>query len=1115
MYMRNFAKLVSLFLTAIFCSVQTNLWAVTEIHVETAGTLSSILTSTDRELKVTGFINGSDIKFIRQLVEAGKVTSLNWSEVKIVAGGEAYYESYTTEDNVVGKKMFYYCSNLQEMVLPTSLTIIGVCAFDHTGLKSIIIPDKVRIIEDDAFGGCSQLSTVVIGKRVNKLEKGVFYGAAVQKAYVKPLTPPTPPSYLFSSNPTIYVYKEALTDYRQSGWNNYGTLSGALEKYYPQEPDEDDAAKELYATYFEDAAATQLKPEYQAMTDEELQSAMESDSMPEPLVNIAIKIKNDSWADYEKDFRIHDYKPYSDANYWNEKMMSWGGSFMGNPTGIYAESFDTKLYVFVDEDVPSDATLYMALSEENHIISDAKTGQRLVKGLNIIDGTKNALYYILYTANTKPMTKTLSEWPSIKIHIEGGTVNGYYDVSRHSDADYKALRDAATLNRFTVKGGHSLYHLKKSTFKSVFPNSIDKSISWFDSVAVWQKNLMGMTEEVASGKKAGAPWYLTGGEAIYPLYYNNPNFAIEGDGGAYAHSSAFLSSYNSQDCVNSSLNALNPNMDDWCAGHECGHNNQQAINLEGGTEVSNNLFSNLVRYLGGLYTSVGSPLSTVMEEYACHEPFYLREVDSQLRMYWDLYLYYHLGQRNTSFYPELFKALRKDKLITNNSTNNNNGGLKFVRKVCEIAEEDLTDFFTIWGFFEPISRVTIDGQPLTVTNSGINSTKENIAQYEKKNREIIFVEDRADYVLSTGFLQAEGKKRRDSDRVGQCGDLGQFWDYWPEVCTTSEYTYLKSDSLYAFEGTGGVGFLMLDEDDNIKYASNAKNLFIPNSVGQDFTIYSCDADGSLHEVTKAGNGTETVELSAAGRLQSALENDQVIKLIVRGKINGRDIKYMRKLISENNLQSIDLSQAQIVSGNSTYYQSYTTSLNIMGDYAFADFKKLVSIQLPSSITKIGACAFDKTGLRSIVIPDNVTTVGHDAFGSSSKLKTVVIGKKVSQLEKGAFYASDVKDAYVTPLTPPSVSSYLFSSNPTIHVYASALEAYQNSQWAEYGTIVGDLTDDIIDGISALKGNFAEEDLFRTQNPTSKDGAIFDLFGRRVINLQPGTIYIKNGKKIVR
>ena len=1102
--MKNFTKLVRLFLTAMICLAQTNLWAVTEINVETAGTLSSLLTSTDNELKVTGFINGTDIKFIRQLVEAGTVTSLDWSEVKIVAGGEPYYENFTTTDNTIGKKMFYYCSQLQAIVLPTSLTVIGVSAFDNSGLKFIIIPDKVRIIEDDAFGGCSQLATVVIGKRVSKLKKGVFYGSAVKKAYVKPLTPPATPSYMFSSNPTIYVYRAVLTDYRQSGWKDYGTLSGTLDRYYPQEPDEDDVAKELCANYFEDAACTQLKPEYQEMSDEELKSAMESDSLPELMVNIALKVKNNSWAPYEKDFRIHNYKPYSDANYWNEKMMSSGGSFMGNPTGIYAESFDTKLYVFVDDDIPFDATLYIAWCEENDIISGPKTGQKLAKGLNIIDGMKDALYYILYTANTTSMTKTLSEWPDIKIHIEGGVVNGYYDVSRHSDADYKAILNAATLNRFTVRGEHSLYHLKTATFKSVFPNSIDKSIAWFDSVAVWQKNLMGMTEEVASGKRAGYPWYLTGGEAIYPLYYNNPNFAIEGDGEAYAHSSAYLTSYNSEYCIKTSLNALNPEMDDWCAGHECGHNNQQAINLEGGTEVSNNLFSNLVRYLGGLNTSVGSPLSTVMEEFAQHKPFYFREVDSQLRMYWNLYLYYHLGQKNTSFYPELFKALRKDKLILYNSTNNNNGGLKFVRKVCEIAGEDLTDFFTIWGFFEPIARTTIDGQPIAVTSSGITTTKDNIAQYEKKNREIIFVEDRADYVLSTGFLQEEGKKRRDSDRVGQRGDLGQFWDYWPEACTTSEYTYLKSDSLYAFEGIGGVGFIMLDDDNNIMYATNAKNLYIPTSIGQDFTIYSCDADGSLHEVTKAGNGTEAVELSSAGKLQSVLENDQVIKLIISGRINGRDIKHMRQLIADNNLQSIDLSQAHIVSGGGAYYQSYTTSLNTMGDYAFADFKKLISIKLPSSITKIGACAFDKTGLKSIIIPDKVTTVGHDAFGSSSKLRTVVIGKKVTQLDKGTFYGSGIKDAYVIPLTPPSVGPYLFSSNPTIHVYASALEAYQNSQWAEYGTIVGDLTDEIIDSIENLKD-------FKDIN--DPNFATYDLMGRRVTEMKPGTIYIRNGKKI--
>ena len=467
------------------------------------------------------------------------------------------------------------------------------------------------------------------------------------------------------------------------------------------------------------------------------------------MIATALKVKNQSWAAYEHDFRIHSYKAYSDANYWNNKMMSSGGSYMGNPTGIYAENNGDEIYVFVDSDIPSGATLYFAGCVENELVTSATMGTKLEKGLNVIDGTKNALYYIIYTADTKSMKKTLSEWPEMKIHVEGGKVNGYYDVNFHASTDYLKILRAAKLNRFTVRGGHSLYNLKTASYKEVFttPAKMNKSICWFDSVAVWEKNLMGMTEEVATGKKAGYPWYLTGGEAIYPLYYNNPNFAIEGElsDAGYANSTPYRTSYNGIDCIKNCLDATNTNMDDWWAGHECGHNNQGAINVEGCTEASNNVFSNFVCYLGGLNSSGGSALSTVMDEFARREPFYYRDVNSRLRFYWDLYLYYHLGQKNTSFYPELFKALRKDPLTLYNSSNNNNGGLKFVRKVCQVAQEDLTDFFTIWGFFEPIkagSKIEDYGShPIAVTKTNISSTKANISKYEKKNREIIFVED--------------------------------------------------------------------------------------------------------------------------------------------------------------------------------------------------------------------------------------------------------------------------------------------------------------------------------------------------------------------------------------
>ena len=53
-------------------------------------------------------------------------------------------------------------------------------------------------------------------------------------------------------------------------------------------------------------------------------------------------------------------------------------------------------------------------------------------------------------------------------------------------------------------------------------------------------------------------------------------------------------------------------------------------------------------------------------------------------------------------------------------------------------------------------------------------------------------------------------------------------------------------------------------------------------------------------------------------------SDQVIKLIIDGRINGKDIKYMRQLIDENNLQSIDLTDAKVSSGGGYYYSSYDT-----------------------------------------------------------------------------------------------------------------------------------------------------------------------------------------------
>lgn len=1093
--------LAILFIFAI-CGV-SSLWAETVVDVPQPGILSSQLTTMDKNVKINGAINGSDIKYLRQQINNGNITSLNLSDASIVSGGDAYYEEFTTNDNVVGEYMFNQCEKLEYISLPNSITYISSKAFSKSGLKKIEIPDKVSTLGFDAFAYCNALDTVVLGRKTNKLEQGVFFGSSVKVVYVRSSFIPTITYYLFSSNPTICVYSDMKDDFADSDWNEFGTIVGNLEELYPQDMTSS-ILKTSLDKYFDDKACTILKSEYSSMSVDGLKHEMENDNLPEVIADMIMKIRNDSWAAHEKEFRISEYKAYSDANYWNGAMMATGGSYMGNPTGIYA-SDDSPLYVFVDQDIPSDATLYFAGCVNNDLIGNAKTGHKLTKGLNIIDGQKDALYYIVYTADTRSKTKKLSEWPDIKIHIERGVVNGYYDVARHSDTDYVELLNNATHDLFTIKGGEALFNFKTSTYKTVWPNSIKRSICWFDSLTVWEKELMGMCESVASGRRAVAPFRLTGGEAIFPIYYNNPNFAIEGKASddGYANSCPYRTSYNSVDCIRKSF-VIQAGLDDWCAAHECGHNNQGAINLESCTEVSNNLFSNVICYLDGVTTTKGHPLATTMNYYAHHVPFFSRDVTSKMRMYYQLYLYYHQAEKNTAFYPTLFQELRKDPLELWKNTDNSS--LKFVRKVCEVAQEDLTDFFTAWGFFEPCN-LTIDDYgiyDLTVTQEDIDKTLEEISKYPKKNREILFIEDRVDEIPATDFLVAKDGKRSGSDQIGQCGDLGQFTDFISASAEPSEYAYLQVDTLYAMNGKGGVGFLVQDKDGKILYAANTLSFCIPSCVGKEFAIYSVDADGTLHEVSRQEGGLEIVHLTEPGKLSDSLST-LAVKAVITGPLNGTDIQYLRKLINEEKLQSIDISGATIVGGGDAYYEDYTTASDEIGRNSFYYCAKLGSVVLPQSVNTIGRQAFSRSGLQDVEIPEGVTSIGFDAFAYCSQLSKVIIGPDVEKIQQGAFYESAVKDVYVKPTTPPVIASYLFSSKPIIHVYAESLAEYEASAWAEYGTLVGDLEECELTKV---------EDIEVISQTTPKDGYIYDMFGRRVTSLQPAKIYIKDGKKII-
>ena len=664
---------------------------------------------------------------------------------------------------------------------------------------------------------------------------------------------------------------------------------------------------ELVNGLFEDKAGTVLKSDYASMDDDALIAVMEG--VPAELQQAVLKVKNNSWATEErenlseKNFRIYDYKPYSNPERWKDILYHRPFNRINNPTGICSVSDRGFVYIFVDE-IPEGTEVYLA---EMNGTAYFGTDTQLVEGLNVVPSAcKDGVLYIRYICDThtgfdiaaKSGPKKLSDYPTLKVHIEGGYVNGFWSKERgHTNEDWvymgqKMFRNAAAVQ---AVGDHSMLNFRK--FEFLMP---------YQYTDAWGFKVEGCPTDIETVMKfwdfwnERQRWYMNLDD--YYDYFNNKQLAMSDDGG-FMDAGNYRTHYNNN-TLTTIVNIDRISRDGgsaWGPLHEIGHTNQYAFEIVGTSEVSNNALANFTIFDTGTHTSRGWNMDAQIKDFENKIPYVVRgegdygsELFSMTRMYFQLFLYFHAAEKCPEFYPALFEELRKDKLVgwvtsSNRDLIEDNNGfilgsmdatndqLKFVEKCCSIAQMDLTEFFEAWGFFIPMKNAFVGDyghHHVYLLQDSIDACKARIkaANYPKKGGHLMFLEDRIRHSKQKRSILNENPSGYRADYSNEapvannfCGLFGQWEDYIDETVMAQDYYYAISGAVVTvLEGEnakGALGFKLYDADTNelITY-TNRLSMNIPVAyLGKNFKVVAAQANGEDYVLPHASEGSPEMQ----------------------------------------------------------------------------------------------------------------------------------------------------------------------------------------------------------------------------------------------------------------
>ena len=264
-------------------------------------------------------------------------------------------------------------------------------------------------------------------------------------------------------------------------------------------------------------------------------------------------------------YRVQYYEAYPPLKETAQRLKISNYNSFENPTGIYFEAGDEVVLTVGDTQ-----------------------GQQLALRVHSFEGEKSDHTYPLQLGENRLAIKNkglgyinffTSDWAKVdpvRIRIEGGKVNGYFDKKQHTDKEWKQLLEQAVCNILDIKGEYVNLAYRVSSLKKYCPEKGWELINYYDKIIDIQHEMMGLKK--------------------YNLRPKNHMFAREVQSGLYADGYGAAFAY---DCMNKLASVENIHKGVWALAHEFGHVNQIRPGLKwvSTTEVTNNIFSVWTRYL--------------------------------------------------------------------------------------------------------------------------------------------------------------------------------------------------------------------------------------------------------------------------------------------------------------------------------------------------------------------------------------------------------------------------------------------------------------------------------------------------------------------------------------